>query len=213
MGSDGSTSYWLVELRGGVPTGWRYQYNDVAKARKKAEALNRIEGDVSYEVRTEKAAEDRQNGYALRYTPKVIGFAVPRLPLPGVEIRGKCPNCGDDYERDLGEYPACYPVANAIFEFEAYCMSCRHEWNIPMFMELRVRLPTEQDWKKNAEHESDLNVLRKHKESTDCFCRECQDDKLDSEFSASGPGVDEEEDEDEEDFGESDPDEEDEDDE
>jgi hypothetical protein len=135
------------------------------------------------------------------------------MPLPGVVLTGSCPHCGKEYERDLGEFAACFPVANAPFEFDAYCFGCQKEWVIPIFIELSVRLPTQEDLEKSALMEKERSNLSLHQVGPGCLCANCQEEKLTSEFNPLEENDEEEEDElpaesekDDEDFFEEDED-------
>lgn len=127
-----------------------------------------------------------ENGVRVTFQKKVLGIGMTRLPIPGVRIQTQCPNCKKDYDVDLGEYPTSFPNVNAPFDFEAYCHNCSHEFTVPILIELTVRLACAKDFK-DAKAMQEREALLRHREDGECFCRPCQDQKLDSEskFSAA----------------------------
>lgn len=62
-----------------------------------------------------------------------------RTYLPGLAITDRCPECGADYERDLGDLYLSYPVVGVPMVLTAYCDGCDHEWPLGKFV-LRVTL-------------------------------------------------------------------------
>ena len=60
----------------------------------------------------------------------VIGD-IKRCYIDGVIITKKCPNCGKDVEKDLGDDYISYPAADEVLHF--YCWDgCDHEWEVPV---------------------------------------------------------------------------------
>jgi hypothetical protein len=84
---------------------------------------------------------------------KIIGMVggkmdVKRLYLPGVEIKGQCPNCKKEITIDLGGCDYLnFPHMNEPFFYGKYCNDCNHEWNVKL--KLTVLLDIVED-KKDA---------------------------------------------------------------
>jgi len=192
---DSNKVFLLVELANGQPTGWSYEYRNFDTAAKKAENLNKAATSKAKGLTYIVSSSETSNStdFKLTYKKSIIGIAADKVPIPGVEITGACPSCKRVYKVNLRDHYVVFPVVNAPFDFDAYCYDCDHEWKIPIFIEMTVRLPTQADRQEARRLEEELQELRTHKEEGPCFCQDCQEFVLSSGGMKAAVKVEEEE--------------------
>lgn len=76
---------------------------------------------------------------------KVVGKAEgeidsKRFYIPGLFLEGKCPECGEPYEKDYTSEYLMYPQAGEPFEEYCHCMECNHEWPVKMQLDIKLKL-------------------------------------------------------------------------
>lgn len=77
---------------------------------------------------------------------------IKRLYLPGIIVKSACPKCGIRQEQDLDENYISSPTLGEVEEIYFSCdrevkdgKYCEGEWSVPIVLELKVRLATEEE--------------------------------------------------------------------
>ena len=73
-------------------------------------------------------------------------FGVKRFYLPGASLIDKCPKCGREKRRDLGDQYIMYPKANTPIDVRLYCGDeedggCGHEWSVSVVVRVTLEGP------------------------------------------------------------------------
>lgn len=62
---------------------------------------------------------------------------VKRLYLP-FALRGKCPSCGEAFERNFNNNYLSYPTLGEAEEVSLWCPGCDHEWSVSLVLDVTL---------------------------------------------------------------------------
>jgi hypothetical protein len=70
-------------------------------------------------------------------------IGVKRFYVPGVVLKSKCPQCGKEAEKDLGDDYLSYPATNTPIYVSMY--DGEHEWTVRIIVRVTVEPAMEKD--------------------------------------------------------------------